>query len=72
MMARWPELTSSVNTAASPPIAAATAAGRVVMAGTSSTRNTRGIAKSSGSESGTAEPTSTPTTVKICQLAPQQ
>ena len=43
-------------------------AGRVVMAGTSSTRNTSGTAKSIGSDSGTADPTSTPTIVHTCQL----
>ena len=45
---------SAVNSATRPPTTAATAAGREVITGTSSTRNTSGTAKSSGSESGTA------------------
>ena len=51
-----------------PPTSAATAAGRELMAGTRSTRNTSGTAKSRGSESGTAEPMRIPMIVQICQL----
>ena len=42
--------------------------GDEVMVGTSSTRNTSGTAKSSGSDSGRAEPMRTPMTVQTCQL----
>ena len=66
---RWPAPASSANRATRPPTMAATAAGRELIAGTSRTRKTSGTAKSSGSESGTAEPMRIPTIVHTCQLA---
>ena len=67
MSDRFPAPASPAITAAIPPTIAAMAAGREVMAGTRSTRKTRGTANSSGTSSGTVAPIRTPTIVLSCQ-----
>jgi hypothetical protein len=70
MTAHGPAPICPDTTAAVPPPTAAAQAGRVTSTGTSSTRNTNGTAKSSGSSSGRLRPTTAPMAVQSTQAVP--